>query len=70
MTERIPVSWFQKHDAEHLAQALLGKTLVRRFPDGRELRAHSTETEAYFGSDDLASHARKPENSQVARCTY
>lgn len=59
MPERIPLSWFQKHDAVELAQLLLGKTLVRRFTDGRELRAQITETEAYFGSDDLASHASK-----------
>jgi len=59
MAKRILKSYFQKHDAVHLAQALLGKTLVRRFPDGRELRAQITETEAYFGSDDLASHASK-----------
>ncbi|WP_394368178.1 DNA-3-methyladenine glycosylase [Kaistella pullorum] len=45
----------------------MGKTLVRRFRDGRELRAQITETETYFGSDDLASHASKPGNSQVAR---
>ncbi|TXF77754.1 DNA-3-methyladenine glycosylase [Chryseobacterium sp.] len=59
MADRIPISYFQKHDAVHLAQSLLGKTLVRKFPDGRELRAQITETEAYFGSDDLASHASK-----------
>ena len=55
----MPISCFQNHDAVHLAQALLGKILVRKFPDGRELRSHITETEAYFGSDDLASHASK-----------
>ena len=59
MAKRIPNSYFQKHSAVHLAQALLGKTLVRKFADGRELRAQITETEAYFGSDDLASHASK-----------
>lgn len=59
MADRIPTSYFQKHDAVHLAQSLLGKTLVRKFPDGRELRAQITETEAYYGSDDLASHASK-----------
>lgn len=66
MTERIPVSSFQKHDAEHIAQLLLGKTLGHRFPDGRKLRAQITETEAYFGFDDLASHASKTKNSHVA----
>lgn len=59
MAKRIPNSYFQKHNAVQLAQSLLGKTLIRKFPDGRELRAQITETEAYFGSDDLASHASK-----------
>jgi len=59
MADRIPTTWFQNHDAVHLAQSLLGTTLVRKYPDGRELRAQITETEAYFGSDDLASHASK-----------
>lgn len=59
MADRLPTSYFQKHNAVHLAPLLLGKTLVRKFPDGRELRAQITETEAYFGTDDLASHARK-----------
>ncbi len=55
----MPTSYFQKHNAVHLAQSLLGKTLVRKFPDGRELRSQIIETEAYFGADDLASHASK-----------
>lgn len=59
MADRLPTSYFQKHNAVHLARLLLGKTLVRKFSDGRELRAQITETEAYFGTDDLASHARK-----------
>jgi len=59
MADRLPTAYFQKHNAVHLARLLLGKTLVRKFPDGRELRAQITETEAYFGTDDLASHARK-----------
>lgn len=37
----------------------MGKILVRRFPDGRELRARVTETEAYFGEEDTACHAHK-----------
>ncbi|ACU07566.1 DNA-3-methyladenine glycosylase II [Flavobacteriaceae bacterium 3519-10] len=59
MPERLPISCFQKNDAVHMAQTLLGKILVRKFPDGRELRSHITETEAYCGSGDLASHASK-----------
>ena len=43
--------------APEAARALIGKLLVRRFPDGRELRARITETEAYFGEADTACHA-------------
>ncbi len=65
MAKRISKSFFQKYDAVHLAKSLLGKTLVRQFSDGRELRAVITETEAYFGHDDLASHASKGRTSRT-----
>lgn len=41
-----------------LARWLLGKHLVRRWPDGREDARLITETEAYHGEADLACHAR------------
>ena len=44
--------------APEAAEALIGRILVRRFPDGRELRARITETEAYFRETDPACHAR------------
>ena len=44
--------------APSAAEALVGKLLVRRFPDGRELAARITETEAYFRETDTACHAR------------
>ena len=44
--------------APEAAEALIGKLLVRRFDDGSELRARITETEAYFGEQDSACHAR------------
>ena len=44
--------------APQAAEALLGKLLVRRFDDGRELSVRITETEAYFGEADTACHAR------------
>lgn len=42
-----------------VARALLGKILVRRLPDGAELRGRLVETEAYLGreDDDPAAHA-------------
>ena len=59
MSKRLLLPFFQQSNAVLIAQQLLGKTLVRRFEDGRELRGQITETEAYFGTDDLASHASK-----------
>lgn len=59
MTQRLPQNYFRNNNSVYLAQDLLGKTLVRRFEDGREIRSKIIETEAYFGSDDLASHASK-----------
>jgi DNA-3-methyladenine glycosylase len=50
-------SFFQR-PAEDVAQALIGKILVRRL-HGKLFRARLSETEAYLGPDDLASHASK-----------
>ena len=44
--------------APEAAEELVGKILVRRFSDGRELTARITETEAYFRETDTACHAR------------
>lgn len=48
---------FFAKDAKTLARDLLGKYLVRRFPDGATIAGMITETEAYLGPQDLASHA-------------
>lgn len=42
--------------APRAARALLGQVLVRRFPDGREVRARIVETEAYLPAGDPAAH--------------
>ncbi len=42
-----------------VARELLGRVLVRRLPDGTELRARIVETEAYRGAEDTASHASR-----------
>jgi DNA-3-methyladenine glycosylase len=44
------------HETHALARALIGTTLVRRFPDGGEVRGRIVETEAYPPGDP-ASHA-------------
>jgi DNA-3-methyladenine glycosylase len=50
---------FQSDDAVALAPWLLGKVLVRTRGDGRASHHLITETEAYNGEEDRASHASK-----------
>lgn len=59
MPARLPIAYFQNNNAVQVAKDLLGKTLIRRFEDGCELRGQIIETEAYFGIEDLANHASK-----------
>lgn len=47
-----------RQDVLILAPNLLGKLLVRRFEDGRELCLTINEVEAYRGEEDKACHAR------------
>ncbi len=47
---------FYTRDGLTVARELIGKTLIHRV-DGRELRGIITETEAYMGVTDKASHA-------------
>ena len=42
-----------------VAQALVGKILAHRLPDGTVLRLRISETEAYCGEADTACHAHK-----------
>jgi DNA-3-methyladenine glycosylase len=56
--KQIPQSFFQR-DVLEVAPDLLGKTLVRKFPDGRIQRFTISEVEAYRGGEDLACHASK-----------
>ncbi len=52
----LPRSFYLHTDVVHLARALLGKVLVSTV-DGHRTTAVITETEAYAGVDDRASHA-------------
>lgn len=56
--KRLPNKFFQR-DVIEVVPELLGKILVRRFPDGTEKRYTITEVEAYRGTEDLACHAAK-----------
>lgn len=46
------------HDAATIARALLGQRLIRIIDNQPPIIAIITETEAYLGPEDLASHAR------------
>lgn len=59
MGDVIQAKVFQEKDTVPLARWLLGKTLVRRRPEGSVTRHVITETEAYHGERDLACHASK-----------
>jgi len=54
----IPTSFFQDSAIE-LAPKLLGKELVRQYPQGEITSLIIQEVEAYDGTDDLANHGAK-----------
>lgn len=54
----LPLEFYQR-DALKVAPELLGKLLVRSFPDGNIQRYRITEVEVYRGEEDLACHANK-----------
>ena len=58
MAEIIKAKAWQQKKTVAQARALLGKFLVRRWPDGRVEARMVTEVEAYDGENDLACHAR------------
>lgn len=53
----LPHSFF-KHKTLQVARDLIGKTIVRK-TGGKTIRQTITETEAYVGPHDLASHSAK-----------
>ena len=58
MTEKLSYDFFHR-PCLTVAQALVGKLLIRRMPDGTCRRLRISETEAYCGEDDTACHAHK-----------
>lgn len=59
MAHVIGPALLQAHSTAAVAKKLLGKLLVRRWPDGKISRHRITEVEAYHGESDLACHASK-----------
>lgn len=53
---KLPESFYLRDDVVEISRALLGKVLCSRL-DGRVTKAIITETEAYAGVTDKASHA-------------
>jgi DNA-3-methyladenine glycosylase len=64
-TAILPPAFFDRR-ADIVARDLPGRTLVRRL-DGKRVAVMITETEAYLGPEDLASHAarRRTERTEV-----
>mgnify|MGYP006098293581 CR=1 FL=1 len=54
--DKVPLSFFQTNNVQNIAQNLLGKTIYTNI-SGKITSAIITETEAYQGPEDNASHA-------------
>ncbi|KAM5152054.1 DNA-3-methyladenine glycosylase isoform 1-T3 [Mantella aurantiaca] len=54
---RLSSDYYEKTCVD-LAKSFLGQILVRKLPDGSELRGRIVETESYLGGEDEASHSR------------
>ncbi len=59
MVQKVLDPTFFERDVLDVAPELLGKSLVKTFPDGTILEGIITEVEAYRGEEDLACHASK-----------
>lgn len=55
-SSKLPLSFYQDDDVIHIAQSLIGKTLVS-YIDNKLTGGIISETEAYAGINDKASHA-------------
>lgn len=69
MRKRLNRKFFAR-DAETVARELLGKVLVRKFPDGARKEGIIVETEAYVGAEDLASHASQGRRTKRNEVMY
>lgn len=60
---------FYTQDALDVAPNILGKTIVRTFPDGTVFKDVITEVEVYRGEEDLAAHVSKG-NTERTKINY
>lgn len=68
-SDKVPLSFFEKEDVLAVAKSLLGKTLFT-FIDGKHTGGIITETEAYAGKADKASHAYGGRRTQRTETMY
>jgi DNA-3-methyladenine glycosylase len=66
---RLPQSFFENEDVVELAKKLLGKRIVTKI-DGVITSGIITETEAYAGVDDRASHAHGGRLTERTKTMY
>ena len=66
MTSMVEAKPLQQKNVIALARSLLGKFLVRQFPDGRTDARMIVEVEAYNGEADQACHARAGRTNRTA----
>ncbi|MGD1844354.1 MAG: DNA-3-methyladenine glycosylase [Salibacteraceae bacterium] len=69
MTGKLPLEFYQRADVVQVARDLLGKALVTCI-DGVVTSGIITETEAYAGVDDRASHAFGARRTQRTEVMY
>jgi DNA-3-methyladenine glycosylase len=68
-SDKIPLSFFENKDVLGIARSLLGKSLYT-FIDGKLTGGIITETEAYAGVKDKASHAYGGRRTQRTETMY
>ncbi|HEY8398827.1 MAG TPA: DNA-3-methyladenine glycosylase [Flavihumibacter sp.] len=67
---KLPLSWFEGEDVVQIARSLIGKIIRTEF-DGQVTSGRISETEAYAGVTDKASHAyggRRTNRTRVMYC--
>lgn len=63
-TNKLPLSFYQQSDVVELSRQLLGKVLCTKVGGRRITSGMITETEAYCGDNDKASHASGGKRTQ------